>query len=174
MAWRGSVTVIDRFWAALPYILPIASSMMYANAFVQLLPITAPLMLPLGLIGMAYYSVVGMLGMFGEFLIFFALLAFVVRNPRIPHFIRYNTMQAMMIGIMITLVSLTFQAVNLSVQMVTFQAATDPLGVVVLIFFAGVFVAAAAAYCYSLFNVAQGKYAEIKWISDAAYSQTQM
>jgi hypothetical protein len=73
-----------------------------------------------------------------------------------------------------TLVSLTFQAVNLSVQMVTAQSAMDSLSVVVLIFFAGVFVAAAAAYCYSLFSVAQGKYAEIKWISDAAYSQTQM
>jgi hypothetical protein len=174
MAWRGSVTVIDRFWAALPYILPIASSMMYAGAFVKLLPVTAPIMLPIAIIGTAYYSFVGLLGMFGELLIFFALLAFVVRNPKIPHFIRYNTMQALMIGIMMTLVSLTFQAVNLSVQMVPAQSAMDSLSVVVLIFFAGVFVAAAAAYCYSLFSVAQGKYAEIKWISDAAYSQTQM
>ncbi len=174
MAWRGSVTVTDRCWAALPYILPIASSSLYAGAFAQLAPVTAPVILPIAWIGMTYYSVIGLLGMFGQLLIFFALLAFVVRNPKIPHFIRYNTMQAMMIDIMLTLVTLTFQAVNLSVQMVTFQAATDPLGVVVLIFFAAVFVAAAAAYCYSLFNVAQGKYAEIKWISDAAYSQTQM
>jgi hypothetical protein len=180
MAWRGTVTVADRFWAALPYILPIASSMMYANAFVKLLPITAPLMLPLGLIGAAYYAVVGTVSMVGlsgtlaEFLIFFALLMFVVRNPKIAHFIRYNTMQALMIAIMITLISAIFSAVDLSVQIVTFRSAMDPLGMAVLFFFASVFIAAAMAYGYSLFNVAQGKYAEIKWISDASYSQTQV
>jgi hypothetical protein len=174
MTWRGTVSVTDRLWAALPYILPIASSSLYAGAFAQLLPVTTPVMLPIALVGMGYYSVVGLFGMFGELLIFFALFAFVVRNPKIPHFIRYNAMLALMIDIMLTLVSLVFRAVNLSVQMVTFQAATDPFGVVVLIFFAMVFVTAAAAYCYSLFNVAQGKYAEIKWVSETAYAQTQV
>ncbi|MBE9030955.1 hypothetical protein IQ266_14555 [filamentous cyanobacterium LEGE 11480] len=173
MAWRGSSTIVDRIWAALPYILPIASSSFYAFAFVKLLPATAVVMAPISLIGMAYYSVVGTLGMFGELLIFFGLFLFVVRNPKISHFIRYNTMQAMMIGIMITLVNAVFQAINLSAQFVFMQQATDPLGFVLLFFFAAIFVFAAASYCYSLYSVAQGKYAEIKWISDAAYAQTQ-
>jgi Chloroplast import apparatus Tic20-like len=174
MTWRGTVTVPDRLWAAMPYILPIASSISYAGAFIQLAPITTPVILPLAMMGLTYNRIVGLLGNFGPLLIFFALFAFVVRNPKIPHFIRYNTMLAMMIDIMLTLVSLVFQAVNLSVQMVTLQAASDPFGVVVLIFFAGVFITAAAAYGYSLFNVAQGKYAEIKWVSEAAYAQTQV
>jgi hypothetical protein len=175
MVWRGSSTPVDRFWAALPYILPIASSSVYALAFVQLLPATAIIMAPIGLIGLVYNSLVGMLGMFGELLIFFGLFLFVVRNPKIPHFVRYNTMQAMMIGIMITLINAIFQAINLSAQFVLMRPqATDPLGFVLLFFFAAIFVFAAAAYCYSLFNVVQGKYAEIKWISDAAYAQTQI
>jgi Chloroplast import apparatus Tic20-like len=174
MAWRGTVTVADRFWAALPYILPIASSMLYIGAFVQLLPITAPIVTPIVLIGIAYYTAISPLGMFGEFLIFLALLMFVVRNPKIAHFIRYNTMQAMVIGIMMSLVKAIFDAVGLSVAMLTFKSASDPLGFVVQFFFAAVFVGAATAYGYSLFNVAQGKYAEIKWISDASYSQTQV
>jgi hypothetical protein len=180
MAWRGSVTVADRFWAALPYILPIAKSMGYAGAFVQLIPITAPLIMPIGLIGTVYYmlvsivTTVGLSGSLAELLIFFALFIFVVRNPKLPHFIRYNTMLAMMVAIMIALTDAIFEAVSLSVSIVTSKPPTNPLEVAVLIFFAVMFVFAAGAYCYSLFNVAQGKYAEIKWISDAAYSQTQM
>jgi Chloroplast import apparatus Tic20-like len=180
MTWRGTVTVPDRLWAAMPYILPIASSLAFASALETLLPVTSLLMLPLRVLAVPYFIVLGAVSSVGlssqlaEFAIFIALFALVVRNPKIPHFIRYNTMQAMMIDIVMTLISLVFQAVDLSVEIITQRGLTDPLGVVVLIFFAGVFVTAAAAYGYSLFNVAQGKYAEIKWVSEAAYAQTQV
>jgi Chloroplast import apparatus Tic20-like len=180
MSWRGTVTVTDRLWAALPYILPIAGSLAFASALATLLPVTALLLIPLTVIAAPYFIVIGAVSTVGlspqlaEFAIFMALFFLVVRNPKIPHFIRYNTMQALMIDIMMTLVSLVFKAVDLSVEMITQRGLMDPLGVVVLIFFAMVFVTAAAAYCYSLFNVTQGKYAEIRWVSDAAYAQTQM
>ncbi len=180
MSWRGTVTVTDRLWAALPYILPIASSLAYASALATLLPVTGLLLLPLTVVAAPYFillsavSSIGLSSNLASLLIFFALFALVVRNPQIPHFIRYNTMQAIMIDIMMTLVSLVFRAVDLSVEIMTQRGLMDPLALVVLIFFAMVFVTAAAAYCYSLFNVAQGKYAEIKWVSDAAYAQTNM
>jgi Chloroplast import apparatus Tic20-like len=180
MTWRGTVSVTDRLWAALPYILPIAESLGFASALATLLPITGLLLLPLTVIAAPYGMAIGVVSGIGlspnlaKLVIFFALFGLVVRNPKIPHFIRYNTMQALMIDIMMTLVSLVFEAVDLSVEMMTQRGLMDPLSLVVLIFFALVFVAAAAAYCYSLFNVAQGKYAEIRWVSDAAYAQTQV
>jgi Chloroplast import apparatus Tic20-like len=180
MSWRGTVTVPDRLWSALPYILPIAGSLAFAGALATLLPVTALLLMPLTVIAAPYFIVIGVVSTVGlspqlaEFAIFMALFFLVVRNPKIPHFIRYNTMQAMMIEIMMTLVSLVFRTVDLSVEMLTQRGLTDPLGVVVLIFFAMVFITAVAAYSYSLFNVAQGKYAEIKWVSEAAYAQTQV
>jgi Chloroplast import apparatus Tic20-like len=174
MSWRGSTTVIDRVWAALPYILPIASSSLYAMALMRLLPATEIVVMPIAMLGMAYNMMVSYLGMFGELLIFFGLFMFVVRNPKIGHFIRYNTMQALMISIMISLVNAVFQAVQLSAQIILFQETPDPVGYALLYFFAAVFIVAAAAYGYSLFKVAQGQYAEIKWISDAAYAQTNM
>lgn len=174
MAWRGSSTSIDRFWAALPYILPIASSSLYAMALVNLLPATAILMQPIALISRFYYTITGFLGPYGGLLIFFGLFIFVVRNSKISHFIRYNTMQALMIGIIVTLVELTFQFLNMSVGLLLQQGTSAPLGLLFQIFFAGLFILITACYSYSLFYVVQGKYAEIKWISDAAYAQTQV
>ncbi|MFM2431662.1 MAG: hypothetical protein RLZZ511_2875 [Cyanobacteriota bacterium] len=176
MALRGGVSVSDRIWSALVYALPIAAIAPYAGAFLQILPdsvqlLVTPVIMPLLILGGLYAMVVSFIP-FGNFIVFLLLFMAVVRNPKFSHFLRYNTMQAMMIDIMITLVTLVFQAVNLSVEIVGSQRAADPLTAGMLYFFAAVFLVAIAACIYSLVHVVQGKYAEIKWVSEASYAQT--
>ena len=48
---------------------------------------------------------------FGSFLLFFLLFLFIVRNPRMPYFLRFNTMQALLIDIGIILISYSFQVI---------------------------------------------------------------
>jgi hypothetical protein len=172
MAWRGSTDTVDRVFACLPYILPIADSLIFAIAFVSLLPIVAPIVMPLVSIGSAYNNAVGkILGpQFGDLIIFFALYLLVVRNQRIKHFIRFHTMQAMM-RVVIYLVGEFFKLINLPVFDLILSP--TPLGMVLSLIFAGMFVVFAGCYLYSIFCAIQGKYAEIPWISAAAYSQTQ-
>jgi hypothetical protein len=176
MAWRSGVSVSDRIWSALVYALPIAAIAPYAGALLQILPeplqlVVAPLIMPLLIFGALYTMITGFIP-FGNFITFLLLFMLVVRNPKLSHFLRYNAMQALMIDIMITLVSLVFEAVNLSVTIVGSQRAADPLSAGMLYFFAAVFLVAIAACIYSLVHVVQGKYAEIKWVSEASYAQT--
>jgi hypothetical protein len=174
MTVRGNIPPIDRVWACLPYVLPIAGSLIYAAALINLAPITSILLAPLMMIGMMYMNSISILGQFGPLLIFFGLYLFVVRNPQISHFIRYNTMQALMIGIVISLLETLFSFMQLSITTILMSRVEDPLGYIVQFLFAGFFMLVAACYCYSIFCAVQGKYAEIKGISDAAYAQTQI
>jgi uncharacterized membrane protein len=171
MTIRGTTTAVDRILACLPYVLPIADSLIFAVAFVTLLPITAPVIGPVIALGLLYQGITGMvLGQYSSLLIFFALYLLVVRNQKINHFIRFHTMQALMIGICISLVTLLFQLINLPIDLLL--SSNSPLGLAAPILFAALFVVVAGCYLYSIFCAVQGKYAEIPAISEAAYAQT--
>ncbi|OUL35636.1 hypothetical protein BV372_10560 [Nostoc sp. T09] len=157
MSWRGSTTVSDRILACLPYLLPLIDGLMFG--YVSLLrqfPELQVLFLPLGPIVAIYAS----LGQFGQLIVFFALFFLVVRNEKIIHFIRFNTMQAILLDIIVFLCSIVLRVVALpgvdfAVQTV---ASTIFLGLV-------------AAIVYSVAQSLMGRYAEIPAISDAVYMQ---
>ena len=48
---------------------------------------------------------------FGGLLLFFVLFLAVVRNPNVPYFLRFNTLQALLIDIVLILLSYTFQII---------------------------------------------------------------
>jgi uncharacterized membrane protein len=85
----------------------------------------------------------------------------VVRNPRISHFIRFNTMQAILIDILVYLLGL----------LLGFVARGLGANLVVETLFNVVFLGAFAACVYSIIQSVIGKYADIPTISEAAYSQ---
>jgi uncharacterized membrane protein len=171
MSWRGTdSTGLDRFFACLPYIVPIAGSLRYVSAFLNLLPITEPAIFPLVLVGSVYRQLISVLGPFGSLLIFFGLFLFVVRNANISHFIRFHTMQALMISISMSIIDLFFEFAQLPIFEIL--QPTGPLGIIGPIMFAAFFVVVAGCYLFSLFCVVQGKYGEIRWISEAAHAQT--
>ncbi|MFM7882545.1 MAG: Tic20 family protein, partial [Microcystis panniformis] len=100
MTWRGSTDTKDRIFAALVYLLPLYSAFAFGDSIFQQIPfLGAALVIVLTPLAFLYSS----LGSFGSLIVFFVLFFAVVRNPRISHFIRFNTMQAILIDILVSL-----------------------------------------------------------------------
>lgn len=157
MTWRGSTDTKDRIFAALVYLLPLYSAFALGDSIFQQIPfLGAALAIALYPLAFLYSS----LGSFGSLIIFFVLFFAVVRNPRISHFIRFNTMQAILIDILVYLLGLVLGFV-----------ARGGANLVVETLFNVVFLGAFAACVYSIIQSVIGKYADIPTISEAAYSQ---
>jgi len=157
MTWRGSTDTKDRIFAALVYLLPLYSAFAFGIFIFQQIPfLGAALAIVLTPLAFLYSS----LGSFGSLIIFFVLFLAVVRNPRISHFIRFNTMQAILIDILVYLLGLLLGFV-----------ARGGANLVVETLFNVVFLGAFAACVYSIIQSVIGKYADIPTISEAAYSQ---
>lgn len=158
MTWRGSTDTKDRIFAALVYLLPLYSAFAFGIFIFQQIPfLGAALAIVLTPLAFLYSS----LGSFGSLIIFFVLFLAVVRNPRISHFIRFNTMQAILIDILVYLLGLVLG----------FVARGLGANLVVETLFNVVFLGAFAACVYSIIQSVIGKYADIPTISEAAYSQ---
>jgi hypothetical protein len=157
MTWRGSPTVTDRIFASLPYLLPLFSVYPFGifvfQQFPDLARILSLLLTPVAFI----YSLVP----FADLVIFFLLFLLVVRNERIQHFIRFNTMQAILLDILVFLCGLIFRYM------------LSPLGsnLVTQTLIVMVFLATLATCVYSVVQSLQGRYAEIPTLSEAAYAQ---
>ena len=112
MTWRGSTTPTDRIFASLAYLLPlldvvgiVGMMLLATNSF--LAPLLAIILIPLGPLVQIYYG----FGGFMPLIVFFALYMLVVRNDRIAHFIRFNVMQAILFGILLSLFSIIWNYV---------------------------------------------------------------
>lgn len=157
MTWRGSTTIKDRIFACLPYLLPVVDSLVFGSFLLTQFPPLQLLLLPLRPVLIVYSS----LGQLGQLLVFFALFMFVVRNEKINHFIRFNTMQAILLDIVIFLCSIL-------VRILTQVPGT---GFAVETIANTIFIGIIAAVVYSVANSLLGRYAEIPAISDAVYMQ---
>ncbi|BBH41023.1 hypothetical protein myaer102_36120 [Microcystis viridis NIES-102] len=158
MTWRGSTDTKDRIFAALVYLLPLYSAFAFGIFIFQQIPfLGAALAIALYPLAFLYSS----LGSFGSLIVFFVLFFAVVRNPRISHFIRFNTMQAILIEILVYLLGLVLG----------FVARGLGANFVLETLFNVVFLGAFAACVYSIIQSVIGKYADIPTISEAAYSQ---
>jgi Chloroplast import apparatus Tic20-like len=156
MSWRGSTTFPDRIFACLPYLLPIIDVLMFgAFLFLQFPPLQV-ILIPLQPIIAIYSSIP-----FGSLVVFFALFLLVVRNERVPHFIRFNTMQAILLDIVVVLCSYLLRALTIV------PGAAFALQTLSTTIFLGI----VAASVYSIVQSIIGRYAEIPAISDAVYMQ---
>ncbi|GAA6623242.1 Tic20 family protein [Scytonema sp. NUACC26] len=156
MAWRGSTTVSDRLFACLPYLLPLIGALAFGISLFTEFPALAVLFLPL----QPVLTIYGILGPYGELIIFFLLFFLVVRNERIAHFIRFNTMQALLLDIVAYLCGILLGLVAL--PGIAFAAQTLSTTI---------FLGIVAAVVYSVVQSLMGRYAEIPAISDAVYMQ---
>ncbi|CDN15807.1 MAG: hypothetical protein HRU34_04235 [Richelia sp.] len=156
MTWRGSTTIKDRIFASLPYLLPLVDVFRYGLFLMAQFPPLKLLFLPIWPLLQIYYGV-----RYAGLLIFFALFIFVVRNEPISHFIRFNTMQAILIDIAIFLFGVLTDLVNLiSIGNFAIQTLSTTI-----------FLGVVAAVAYSIAQSLMGRYAEIPAISDAVYMQ---
>jgi hypothetical protein len=156
MAWRGSTTVKDRIFACLPYLLPLVSVLPFGSFLFQQFPAFRVLLIPLQPVLFIYQSIP-----FAGIIVFFLLFLLVVRNERIVHFIRFNTMQAILLDILLVLCSLLSSILlkGLGTNLVT----ETLLNIV--------FLGTVAACGYSIVQSLLGRYAEIPALSEAVHAQ---
>lgn len=156
MAWRGSTTVKDRIFACLPYLLPLVEGVSFGSFLLSQFPPLRVILIPL-LPVLAIYNGVPFAGL----IIFFALFMLVVRNEKIPHLIRFNTMQAILLSIVLSLCGLLIRLLS-PVPGANFAIET---------LFNTIFIGLLVAVVYSVAQTIMGRYAEIPAISDAVHMQ---
>lgn len=164
MSWRGSTTGKDRIFACLPYLLPLVEVVGFGQYLLSIFPALAVVFMPLSVLAGVYDTIdQGFYG-FGGLIILFALLMLVVRNERLPHFIRFNTMQAILLDVVIILCSILLRLIGQLRLAPGNGLAVQTLETTI---FLGIFVASG----YSIVQSLLGRYAEIPAISDAVYMQ---
>ncbi|NEP51845.1 MAG: hypothetical protein F6K65_24855 [Moorea sp. SIO3C2] len=156
MTWRGSTDVKDRIFAALAYLLPLIVVLPFGRFLLTQFPILGIIYLPLQPLIFIYRSFP-----LAGLIIFFVLFLAVVRNPQISHFIRFNTMQAILLDILLVL---GFLLLPILVQALGVNLLTETLYNIV-------FLGILAACGYSMIQSLMGRYAEIPSLSQAVYSQ---
>jgi hypothetical protein len=156
MSWRGSTTFPDRIFACLPYLLPLIEVFAFGQFLLNDFPVLGLIFLPLLPLLRIYYGV-----RYAGMIIFFALWLLVVRNEKIPHFLRFNTMQAIILDIVIFLCSILTDIVKL----------VPGSGFAMETLYTTIFLGIVAAVVYSIAQSLMGKYAEIPAISDAVHIQ---
>lgn len=156
MAWRGTTTVQERIFACLPYLLPLMHGFTFGVFLLREFPVLQYLFLPLIPLLQIYSSIP-----FASLIVFFALYLLVVRNESISHFIRFNTMQAILIDVVIFLCGLLLPI------LAPIPGASFATQTIASTIFLGIVAAVAFAVTQSL----RGKYAEIPALSDAVHMQ---
>ncbi|MGD1906694.1 MAG: Tic20 family protein [Leptolyngbyaceae cyanobacterium] len=165
MTWRGTATAQDRFFGSLPYLLPLMEvsllALSYAvrfgiGLFAQF-PIFSLILVPLSPLIRVYTAFP-----FAGLIVFILLLSLVVRNSNISHFIRFNTMQAILLDILLIVGQMILNLI-LQPALGTGLILDTLLNVVVL----GIL--AAVSYCVA--QTVLGRYAEIPTLSEAVHMQ---
>ena len=159
MAWRGSTDIKDRIFGALVYLIPLYSALPFGRDLFAQFPILSLIQIPLIPIAFVYSAIP--FG-FGGLLVFFVLFLAVVRNGRIAHFIRFNTMQAILVDIALSLLSILFFSI--------IEPGVLP-SLIAITLFNVIFTAVLAVCIYSIVQCALGRYPEIPAISEAVYTQ---
>lgn len=160
MNWRGNTTATDRVWGSLPYLLPLVEVVLFVLAFNSAILRDVPalnfLVIPLLPILRIYTSIP-----FVGLIVFFLLLFLVVRNNNISHFIRFNTMQAILLDIILVICRVILQILGPALGS----------GLILATLANTIFLGVVAAVAYSVVQTARGVYAEIPTISDAVNMQ---
>lgn len=168
MAWRGNTDWQQRIISALPYILPLIEVRRFGSVLFAQFPFLQLLYIP-------FYPFISLLEVLDRaipflgvtFILFFALYLGVVRNDKLAHFLRFHTMQALLLSIFTFLCFYVLQLIGIPVSAVS---ATPAFLFSVL--FSMLFIAVTGACLFSMVQAARGLYAEYPFISEAAYAQT--
>jgi len=166
MTWQQSVTPLHRFYSCLPYLLPMAAGVVYGTALFQQIPITIFPFIPLIWLyaNILALPLVPVLGLTGEFFLFIGLYFLVVKDVRVPHFIRFNTMQALLIQIALFIAQLFLQLVD--------QLSSNYLpSAITAIFSNTIFIGTMLLAGYAIYQSIKGEYSDIPTLSQAATVQ---
>ena len=146
----------QRLLALLTYLLPWSDGLPFGRSLTSLFPVLQWLSLPALPLVLVEQALP-----FGGFILFLVLFLGVVRNPRVPYFIRFNALQAILLDIILIVLSLAFNLLlaplggNFAVRTL---ANTIFLGMLVLVLF-------------GIIQCMRGKEADIPSLSEAVRMQ---
>ena len=165
MSRRSSVTNLDRLYASLPYLLPIAAVVIFgAFLFVQFPPLFYVFFPVFKLNQILSISIIDFISI--RFVVWICVFIFVVRSYKVNHFTRFNAMQALLLDVIVALVGALTQILEVALGQISFFPFV--LQIIASVTFLGI----TAAFIYSVFQCVLGKYADkIPVISDVAYMQ---
>jgi hypothetical protein len=158
VTWQSSADIKDKIFAALVYSLPLIDVIPYGQFLFNQFPFLSYIYVPLEPILLIYRSVP-----FASIIVFFVLLLAVVRNMNISRFIRFNTMQAILIDILVILCGFILSVIVGGLGESNILSET---------LYNVVFLATLAGCIYAMVQSAMGRYADIPTVSEAANSQT--
>ena len=151
----GEIPAWQRLLAALAYLLPWSDALPFAQSLDNLIPALKWLVVPAIPVLLLESNVP-----FGGFVLFLVLFLAVVRNPRLPYYLRFNVLQAILLDIVLVVVSLAFQLLRLGSLGFAGRTLANSvfLGMLVLLVFA-------------LVQCVRGKEADIPSLSEAVRMQ---
>lgn len=147
----------DRIFAAVVYLFPLVYSLPFGGLLFREFPILEAISQPL----IVAYVITNSLP-FAGIIIFFALWLAVVRNENISYFVRFNTMQAILLDILLIVCSLI-----IGILIPGFGAQS----LIVKTLNNTIFIGSLVACFYGIVQSSRGLYAEIPTLSNAASSQ---
>lgn len=157
MTTPATTDIKERILAALVYILPLIYVLPFGVSLLKQMPFLKWLYVPLSPIISLYYGLP-----FGGLIIFFVLFFAVVRNERVSRFIRYNTLQTILIDIALILCGLVLQILETGIS---------SQNLLILTLNNTIFLGTFAACIFGMIQSFRGYYAEIPSLSEAVYSQ---
>ncbi len=155
MNWRNTTDWKDKLFATLVYFFPLYTALNFGVFLFRQFPILSLIEIPL--IPLAIINQIP----FGGLILFFILFSTVVRNQNISHFIRFNTMQSILMEILLILISLIS---NVLLGSMAGSLITETI-------YNTIFIGTLAASVYGMVQSALGKYPEMPLISQAASGQ---
>jgi hypothetical protein len=169
MSWQTQ-TPADRFFGSIAYLLPIVDAYFFGLFIFRQFPIVERAYIPLyplmwfrnldfgALLSGGLLSGLAT----GGFLLFLGLYLYVVMNPRIGRFIRFNVLQAILIGILLSLTEIAFQHLFLTAIQVSESFEVVPIVMDII------FAIAIGISFYAMAIAALGKYTQLARLSQAA------
>lgn len=147
----------ERFFSAVVYLLPLIYALPFGIVLLRQFPILGLIYAPLAPLISIYYALP-----FAGLIVFFVLFFAVVRNENISYFIRFNTMQAILLDIILILCSIVISTLSTTLGSNSLLTQT---------FNNTIFLGTLIACFYSMVQSIRGYYAEIPAISEAVSSQ---
>ena len=145
----------DRIFAGLVYLLPFFDGLIFGTFLFKQFHLESVFAILYGIYRSLPFQP------FTNLILFFVFLFAIVRNPNISHFIRFNTMQAVLLDVILLLCGLILDILGAGLQ----------VGLVTETLYNTVFLGTIAAVGYAAFESLRGRYAEIPAISDAVNMQ---
>eukprot|EP00192_Tetraselmis_astigmatica_P020114 CAMPEP_0117666874 /NCGR_PEP_ID=MMETSP0804-20121206/10629_1 /TAXON_ID=1074897 /ORGANISM="Tetraselmis astigmatica, Strain CCMP880" /LENGTH=217 /DNA_ID=CAMNT_0005474489 /DNA_START=201 /DNA_END=855 /DNA_ORIENTATION=+ len=147
-----------RVFAAFMYVIPWIDTLTLGREFFH----TFPQMITLYLLPSPFVSIY-YANNFMPLIVFFLCFLAIVKNTKLHHFVRFNTMQAIMLDIVVML----FNIIR------AYFPAEIRWSVIMILFDKFAFLACMATVLYGIFFTLRGYYADIPFVSEAVYIQVE-